>query len=330
MLQMNIADRYYMVQFGSIVLDIIKQKSRSQSQIAEILGEKIILGINNSGYWAFHSLRMLQSNNLATYDTHDNTWSAPGNSMWSEPVRYRETAQTLFKKIWYEIIETLNHNTPYASELYRMIGIEYGETHKNIHAQNLMDTMCKLGVLSKYNRGKYVHYTVTNMNIAMPAVPLCLKKDGLSSNERYFRQMLIDNNYVYYREVTLGSLYKRNPKFTEFKKHNVPPNLKGKRWDYLIDFNDQLYFVELDGGQHFKRVNMWDATTEKFIEKQNCDIVKTLGPRKFGIKMIRIHYKDMSQCLFHLRSAISEAKIVYYSSPAEYKYITDNDPLWIC
>lgn len=127
-------------------------------------------------------------------------------------------------------------------------------------------------------------------------------KNKKSAGEVNFCEYLEENNILYQDEISINSL----------------PN---RRYDFLIQYNDRKYIVEIDGEQHFKYPNDFHKTKEEFIESQNIDILKAKIAIDNQFNMIRIDYKQIGNIDFHIKNAFALNEQIYYSSSELYQFM---------
>lgn len=66
----------------------------------------------------------------------------------------------------------------------------------------------------------------------------------------------------------------------------------GRRYDFSIEWNNRLVFIEFDGEQHFKPINQWKGK-KGYEERKKADIEKNQYCRKNGIPLLRIRYDQI-------------------------------------
>lgn len=66
------------------------------------------------------------------------------------------------------------------------------------------------------------------------------------------------------------------------------PMLPKKRFDFAI--HGRKYLIEFDGEQHFKFNDYFFESNEKFEERKNIDIIKSVEAIKYGYTIVRIGY----------------------------------------
>ena len=59
-------------------------------------------------------------------------------------------------------------------------------------------------------------------------------------------------------------------------------------YDFKINYNNKNFIIELDGGQHFKKILFFNITDEKFEENKKIDILKNTNAINCGYNIIRI------------------------------------------
>lgn len=67
------------------------------------------------------------------------------------------------------------------------------------------------------------------------------------------------------------------------------------RFDFKYEFNNQYYYLEFDGGQHFKYTPYIHDNEEDFKERQQKDLLKNYVAKLSNIKMIRIAYDQINR-----------------------------------
>jgi predicted Zn-ribbon and HTH transcriptional regulator len=93
-------------------------------------------------------------------------------------------------------------------------------------------------------------------------------------------------------------------------------------FDFMFYYNEHKFIIEYDGIQHFEYNNFFHRTMEKFIHKQNIDIIKTQKAINEGYKVIRISYLDIDDVQKHIITALRLNKQLYVSDTNIYQYLT--------
>ena len=96
-----------------------------------------------------------------------------------------------------------------------------------------------------------------------------------------------------------------------------------KRFDFLIKYDNKNYYVEFDGKQHFRYVEFFNKTFDKFIQRQEYDILKTKAVLETGHNIIRIDYTQLKNVGLHISKALELNQRTYFSNEELYLYITE-------
>ena len=62
-----------------------------------------------------------------------------------------------------------------------------------------------------------------------------------------------------------------------------------KRYDFSLEWNKTLLFIEFDGEQHFKSINRWGGK-KGYLKRRQADIEKNEYCRNKGIPLLRIRF----------------------------------------
>jgi hypothetical protein len=62
------------------------------------------------------------------------------------------------------------------------------------------------------------------------------------------------------------------------------------RFDFYFEYNNNKYYLEFDGKQHFKSDSLFHESIDKFTQHRQKDLFKNYIARKSNIRMIRIEY----------------------------------------
>lgn len=99
------------------------------------------------------------------------------------------------------------------------------------------------------------------------------------------------------------------------------PNLPDLRYDFIIMYNDKLFFIEYDGEQHFKQKWFFHKTQKAFYLAQQHDRIKMKLLRDIGVNIIRIAYNaPIIECL---STALLNGQKEYLSDPKKYEYLNE-------
>lgn len=105
------------------------------------------------------------------------------------------------------------------------------------------------------------------------------------------------------QDIIRDILYNNNIPFAQ--EYNVKINGKIHRFDFAIfDANGIKYFIEYDGEQHFKAVEIWGGE-EGLKNRQERDLEKNEWCKKNNIPLIRIPYTDKDIKLRDLQTEYS-------------------------
>lgn len=138
--------------------------------------------------------------------------------------------------------------------------------------------------------------------------PSCAATRTESKGERRCREFL--------EEMSLET-------YSQVKLHYLPT----RRYDFVFEYEDNIYVIEYDGSSHFKYVPLWHETIEKFRELQRVDKIKTLIPLILGYNVLRISNDDpehIQQCIVTFVQAKEEfpdKPIIAVDDYDKYQYV---------
>lgn len=130
----------------------------------------------------------------------------------------------------------------------------------------------------------------------------CLTCGGSSIGEKKVGELLLENGITYVREATFDTC--RNDGRTNGKRGKL-------RFDFEIipGGDDQRYFIEYDGEQHFKEVPLWDEY-DSFDGRIQRDRIKDSWCAANGMPLIRIPYHRLKDlCIDDLRLDTSAYRV---------------------
>lgn len=114
-------------------------------------------------------------------------------------------------------------------------------------------------------------------------------------------------------------LEKYNIKFEPQYGH---PSQPGRRYDFYFVYNDVKFYLEYDGEQHFRHVELFCKTTEDYESRRNVDIIKTHAVINSDANIIRLDYTLTNEELeSHILAAINRNDKLYISNPKMYEWI---------
>jgi len=97
------------------------------------------------------------------------------------------------------------------------------------------------------------------------------------------------------------------------------PNLPDLRYDFIIMYNNTLFFIEFDGEQHFRQKWFFHKTQKAFYLAQQHDRIKMKLLRDISVNIIRIAYDaPIIECL---STALLNSQREYLSDPKKYEYL---------
>lgn len=100
-------------------------------------------------------------------------------------------------------------------------------------------------------------------------------------------------------------------------------DLPRKKFDFLITHNGSKFFLEYDGEQHFRYTPFFNKTFERFLQRQEIDVLKTKAVLEAGHNIIRIDYTQINNVGFHIQKALELNQRTYFSDEELYLYITE-------
>lgn len=100
-------------------------------------------------------------------------------------------------------------------------------------------------------------------------------------------------------------------------------NLPRKRFDFKFEYGQRKYLLEFDGMQHFKFSPRFHANNDDFEMKRQIDILKTKEGIESDYCIIRIDYTQIHNIDRHIKIALNNPEILYFSDRIMYKYIID-------
>lgn len=107
-----------------------------------------------------------------------------------------------------------------------------------------------------------------------------------------------------------------------FEEQFQMPELERKRYDFFIVYDNMKWVIEFDGVIHFKFVEFFHKSPEKFINRQKIDVLKTITAINNNYNIIRIDHKQINNVGFHIEKALKLGNKTYFSNPEMYTYIT--------
>lgn len=137
----------------------------------------------------------------------------------------------------------------------------------------------------------------------------CASKRTESKGETRYREYLIELNLEFISQLKLEYIPSRKYDFTFIKDNNT-------------------YFTEIDGSQHFKFVEYFHKTYINFVYLQQVDKIKTLIPIILGHSILRISNDDNDHIkMCHNKSIELKTKfdfpLVVFDDITKYEYICD-------
>jgi predicted Zn-ribbon and HTH transcriptional regulator/very-short-patch-repair endonuclease len=102
-----------------------------------------------------------------------------------------------------------------------------------------------------------------------------------------------------------------------------------KRFDFMFEFNNNSYIIELDGKQHHEFVPYFHKTENNFLYKQSIDIEKTITAVKNGYYIIRIDHTQFDNIYDHISEATKKLTPkckCYFTNASKYEYIIGKLP----
>lgn len=99
-----------------------------------------------------------------------------------------------------------------------------------------------------------------------------------------------------------------------------------KRYDFSIELNNVLIFIEFDGEQHFKSINRWKGK-KGYWERRKADVEKNVYCQKNNIPLLRIRY-DQAYLIPNMITDLLENTEKYHQ---QYNtYLTNEEYYSIC
>ena len=133
------------------------------------------------------------------------------------------------------------------------------------------------------------------------------------TNTLYIKPCLKESKYEVHTLNVLNSLrisdkniidIEREKTFKDGKYQNSNSNF---RFDFYLKVkNNKDFLIEVDGQQHFNFTKNWQKTEEKFLNHKQNDIIKDRYIKEKGLKLLRIHYKDIKECQDLINEMLSE------------------------
>lgn len=121
--------------------------------------------------------------------------------------------------------------------------------------------------------------------------PICKQSKG----ERLVESVLNKYNIPFKREVT-------------FRVNEIVKNKKQFRIDFIVEFNNKLYFIEYNGKQHYESSEYFGGEEEFILQQKRDTYVRGFANRnKDKVSLLEISYK--------LKSETVENKIKEYLAP---------------
>lgn len=94
-------------------------------------------------------------------------------------------------------------------------------------------------------------------------------------------------------------------------------------YDYVFSYNNKVFVLEVDGGQHFEYKEFLHRKIEEYQSARERDIQKQKIALQEGRKMIRIcDVKTHDEMMKHIKKAIELAEDTYYSHPEKYDWLS--------
>ena len=108
-----------------------------------------------------------------------------------------------------------------------------------------------------------------------------------------------------------------------FKEQFVIHDGSLKKYDFMIEHENEKFLLEFDGIQHFKFIEFFTKNLDYFNYRQKIDIQKTIDGINNGYNIIRIDYGEINNIQFHLDMALKEKTETYFTNYELYSYIID-------
>ncbi len=116
-------------------------------------------------------------------------------------------------------------------------------------------------------------------------------------------------------------LSKHNIEFLPQRTHH---QLARKQYDFRAIHNGKTYYIEYDGEQHFRYVEYFCKTIEKYEQRREVDVLKTNTVLQYGDYIIRLDFSlSDKQLEEHLLKALNSNERLYLSNPPLYQWIID-------
>lgn len=110
-----------------------------------------------------------------------------------------------------------------------------------------------------------------------------------------------------------------------YKIHDRKPWLKesASNYDFGITYNDLNCVIEFDGEMHFKYIERFHRSLEKYENGRQRDYEKTILALKNNHKVIRIDHTCLDYLENILKMALDSPYIIWFSAPGMYSWIID-------
>lgn len=113
----------------------------------------------------------------------------------------------------------------------------------------------------------------------------------------------------------------KNIKFECEKRFDVLPN---RYYDFVFEFKDVKFCVEIDGDQHFKFKSHWHYDFENFLKNQRIDVLKNETVIELGYVMVRISetcYENVSNFLDYALNCGNYSKKLFFDNEKKYEHM---------
>ena len=97
--------------------------------------------------------------------------------------------------------------------------------------------------------------------------------------------------------------------------------IERRLFDFCFMYNNIIWLLEYDGGQHFTMCDFFHKTYTNFLRCQLIDTVKTFIPIYFNYRVIRIDYTQINNIEYHILKALELNEPIYFSTPEMYSWM---------